>query len=169
MSMKLKKERAGAPREKSEFDQAVLDIRRTARVVAGGRRFSFRAAVVIGDRKGAVGFGLGKGGDVSRAIEKAVHQAKKHLVHIPIDEKKSIPHVVEAKMGAARVILKPAAEGRGLVAGGPIRVIADLAGIRNLTGKILSRTPNKLNNALATIEALKQLKTRGIKSLPTAD
>lgn len=145
-------------REKSEFDQKVLDLRRTARVVAGGRRFSFRAAVIIGNRNGKVGIGLGKGADVSTAVEKGVSQAKKSLIFIPLGEKKTIPHEVEAKFSAARVILKPAAEGRGLVAGGPVRVIADLGGIKNLTAKITGRTVNKVNNARATIEALKKFK-----------
>lgn len=146
------------PRERSEFDQKVLDIRRTARVVAGGRRFSFRVAVVVGNRDGKVGLGVGKGGDVSGAIEKAVNQAKKSLIIIPLNDRKTIPHKVEAKFSAARVLLKPGAEGRGLIAGGPLRVIADLAGIKNITGKIIGRTANKLNNAKATMEALKKLK-----------
>ncbi len=146
------------PRERSEFDQKILDLRRTARVVAGGRRFSFRAAVVIGDRKGTVGLGLGKGGDVAGAIDKAVFQAKKSLIKIPLSDKKSIPHLVEAKFSAARVRLKPSSEGHGLIAGGPIRAIAELGGIRNMTAKIISRTPNKLNNARAAIEALKKFK-----------
>lgn len=143
-------------REKSEFDQKVLDLRRTARVVAGGRRFSFRASVVIGNRNGKVGIGMGKGADVSTAVEKGVSQAKKNIILIPLGEKKTIPYEVEAKFSAARVLLKPAGEGRGLVAGGPIRVIADLGGIKNLTAKIIGRTVNKLNNAKATIEALKK-------------
>lgn len=145
-------------RERPEFDQRVLDIRRTARVVAGGRRFSFRAAVVIGNRKGRIGFGIGKGVDVSTAVNKAVHRAKKELINVPLTKSFSIPHGVRGKASAARVMLKPAAEGRGLVAGGPIRAIADLAGIKNLTAKILGRTPNKLNNAKAAMEALKKLK-----------
>lgn len=145
-------------REKSEFDQKVLDIRRTARVVAGGRRFSFRATVVIGNRNGKVGVGVGKGADVSSAVDKGVNQAKRNMLQIKLTEKKTISHEVEAKFSAARVLLKPASEGRGLVAGGPIRIISDLAGIKNLTGKILSRTVNKLNNAKATMEALKRLR-----------
>ena len=145
-------------REKSEFDQKVLDLRRTARVVAGGRRFSFRATVVIGNRNGKVGLGLGKGADVSTAVEKGVNQAKKHLVFVNLGDKKTISKEVEVKYAAARILLKPAREGRGLVVGGPIRVIAELAGIKNLTGKILGRTPNKLNNARATMEALQKLK-----------
>lgn len=145
-------------REKSEFDQKVLDIRRTARVVAGGRRFSFRASVVVGNRNGRVGVGVGKGPDVSTAIEKGVNNAKKNLISVPINEQKTITNVLEAKYAAARVLLRPAGVGRGLVAGGPVRVVADLAGIKNLTAKILGRTVNKLNNARATIEALKKLK-----------
>lgn len=147
-------------RERSEFDQTVLDIRRTARVVAGGRRFSFRATVVIGNRNGKVAVGVGKGVDVSNAIEKAVFQAKKNIFLVPLTDKKTIPHRVESKFSAARVLLKPAREGKGLVAGGPVRVIADLAGIKNLTAKIIGRTVNKLNNARATMEALKKLKIK---------
>lgn len=149
-----------ATRERSEYDQKILDIRRTARVVAGGRRFSFRATVVVGNRNGKVGLGMGKGPDVSVAMEKAVNQAKKTIVFIPLTDKKTIPHAVEAKFAAAKILLKPASEGRGLVAGGPIRVIADMGGIKNLTGKILGRTTNKLNNARATIEALASLKEK---------
>lgn len=155
------RERKSTPRftrEKSEFDQKVLDIRRTARVVAGGRRFSFRATVVIGNRNGKVGVGMGKGPDVSTAVEKGVYQAKKHIILVPLTDKKTIPHSSFGKLAAARVLLKPAREGRGLVAGGAVRVIADLAGIKNLTSKILGRTVNKLNNAKATMEALKKLK-----------
>lgn len=151
------------PREKSEFDQKVLDIRRTARVVAGGRRFSFRATVVIGNRNGKVGLGIGKGTDVASAVEKAVNQARKSIVVVPLNDRKTIPHEVAAKFAAARILLKPAAAGRGLVAGGPIRVISDLAGIKNLTGKILGRTPNKLNNAQATVEALRNLRAVSAK------
>lgn len=145
-------------REKSEFEQGVLDVRRTARVVAGGRRFSFRATVVIGNRNGKVGLGVGKGVDVSSAIDKAVYQAKKNLIVVPFTDERSISSEVKSKVSASRVLLKPTREGRGVIAGGPVRLIADLAGIKNLTSKILGRTTNKLNNARATIEALKKLK-----------
>ena len=145
-------------KEKSEFDQKVLDIRRTARVVAGGRRFTFRAAVIIGNRNGKVGMGIGKGQDVSSAVEKGVFRAKKDVIIVPLNDKKTISYSVEAKFSAAHILLKPSSEGRGLVVGGPLRVIAELAGIKNLTGKILSRTTNKLNNARAVFEALKQLR-----------
>ena len=134
-----------------------MDVRRTARVVAGGRRFTFRVTVVIGDRNGRVGVGVGKGVDVTTGIEKAVFQAKKHVLKIPLTAHKSVFGIVTGKMSAAKVLLKPAPDGHGLVAGGPVRVIAELAGIKNLTAKILGRTPNKLNNAKATMEALKKL------------
>lgn len=145
-------------REKSEFDQKVLDIRRTARVVAGGRRFTFRATVVVGNHNGKVGVGVGKGVDVTQAVEKGVFHARKNIFEVPLTPERTIASEVRGKYSAALVILKPAREGRGLVAGGPVRVIADLAGIKNLTAKILSRTPNKLNNARATMEALETLK-----------
>lgn len=145
---------------RSEFDQKVLDIRRTARVVAGGRRFSFRAAVVVGDRKGRVGLGMGKGTSVAEAVEKGAFQAKKTVFLFPLTEARTIAHETEAKFAASRVVLKPAREGRGLVAGGPVRAVAELGGIRNLTAKVLGRTPNKLNNAKAVMEALKKLKTK---------
>lgn len=158
MAKRERRQHVDYSREKPDFDQKVLDIRRTARVVAGGRRFTFRATVVVGNHNGKVGLGIGKGVDVSNAVEKAVFQAKKELINIPITKTKTIPHGVEGKLAAARVMLKPAREGKGLVAGGPIRVIADFAGIRNLTAKILGRTSNKLNNGKATMAALKKLR-----------
>ena len=146
-------------RQQSEFDQKVLDIRRTARVVAGGRRFSFRATVVVGDRAGRVGVGVGKGAAVADAVEKGAAHARKEIIRVPVNDAGTIPHEVAAKFSAARVILKPAPAGRGIVAGGPIRMIADLVGIKNLSAKIMGRTPNKLNNARATITALKKIKS----------
>lgn len=146
-------------REKSEFDQKILDIRRVTRVVAGGKRFRFRATVVVGDHKGRVGVGVDKGADTSESIEKAARAAKKNLISIPITND-TIPHEVSGKFGSARVILKPAKEGRGLVAGGPARTVVSLAGITSVTSKILGTTTNKLNNARATIEALKKLKNK---------
>lgn len=145
-------------REKPEFEQKLLDVRRTARMVAGGRRFSFRAVVVLGNKKGKVGVGVAKGADVSIAIDKAVKQAKKNLIDVVITEDSSISYKIEAKYSAARVILKPAAKGRGVIAGGTVRAICNLAGIENITAKIIGRTNNKLNNAQATIKALEKLK-----------
>lgn len=147
-------------RPKSEFDQKVLDIRRVARVVAGGRRFSFRATVVIGNRKGKVGVGVAKGPDVTQAVEHAVYQARKNIAVIPITPSGSIAHEVVAKFSAARVILKPRPPGSGIIAGGAVRAVAELAGIKNISSKIISRTPNKLTNAMAALEALRQLKTK---------
>jgi len=151
------KNRKTKKEEKSEFEQKVLDIRRTARMAAGGRRFSFRALVVIGNKQGKVGVGLAKGSDVTIAVEKAVNQAKKVLIDVPMNENKSIPQRVEAKFGAAKIMLKPAAKGRGIIAGSAVRVICSLAGVENVVSKIIGRTTNKLNNAQATIEALKKL------------
>lgn len=145
-------------RERSNYDDKLLDLRRVTRVTAGGKRFSFRATVVIGDRKGQVGVGIAKGKDVAQSIQKAKALAEKKLIKVVITNKGAIPHEVWAKYCAASVILKPAKEGHGLVAGGPVRVVCELAGIKNLSAKILGRTPNKLSNARATLEALKKLK-----------
>lgn len=145
-------------REKSEYDQKVLDMARVTRVVAGGRRFSFRATVALGNRKGKIGVGIGKGIDVSQAVDKAVADAKKNMIIVALKEG-TIPHEIRAKYGAAKVFLKPAPKGKGLVAGGAVRVICDLAGIENISAKIISKSTNKLNNAQATIDALKTLKS----------
>lgn len=144
-------------REKSEFEQKVLDIRRVTRVVAGGKRFRFRATVVLGNHKGRVGVGIDKGADTSESIEKASRAARKNLILVPI-KNNTIPHEVIGKFSSAVVLLRPAGEGRGIVAGGPVRVVISLAGIANITSKILGTTTNKLNNARAAIEALKKLK-----------
>ncbi len=141
--------------EKSEFDQKLLDVARVVRVVAGGRRFGFRATMVIGDRKGRVGVGVARGKDVSRAIEKATADARKAMINVKIKDG-TIPMETEAKYGAAKIFLRPAPRGRGLVAGSAVRVVCDLAGIENVTGKILGRTANKINNARATVKALNQ-------------
>lgn len=140
-----------------EFQQKLVDLARTVRTVAGGRRFSFRAALVIGDGKGRVGFGLGKGKDAALAREKAFRHAKKNLISFPITKEKSIPHEVEAKFSSASVIIKPASEGHGLKAGGTSRAILSLAGVKNASAKFLSRTKNKINTSRAVIEALKKI------------
>ncbi len=138
----------------------VLDVRRVTRVVAGGRRFSFRVTVVVGNKKGLVGIGVGKGRDVSKAIEKATSAAKKRLLAVPITKRGTIPHDMFAKFGAARVYLKPSAEGRGVIAGSAVRAICILAGVTNITAKVLSRSTNKLNIAQATMAALEKLKIK---------
>lgn len=157
----IKKTDNNSSREISEYDQKVLDIARVTRVTKGGKRFTFRAAIVIGDKHGKVGFGLGKGLDVARSVEKAFKQAKKHLINVVLKEG-AIPHRVEAKVNSAVVFLKPAPKGSGVRAGGPMRVIAKLAGIEDISGKIISRTNNKINIAKATIEALKKLKSHAV-------
>lgn len=142
-----------------ELESKLLDLARVVRMAAGGRRFRFRAVVVVGNKAGKVGIGVAKGRDVAQAIEKATRLAKKHLIEIPIIEE-TIPHQIEAKFGAAKVLLKPQAKGRGLVAGGVVRVICQLAGIHNISAKVIGKTRNKLNNARATIAALKKLKLK---------
>lgn len=142
-----------------EYEQNVLDIARVTRVTKGGKRFTFRAAIVIGNKHGKVGFGIGKGKDVAKSVDKAFKQAKKHLIDIGFKEG-TISHQVEAKVGSAVVFLRPASKGSGVRAGGAMRVIAKLAGIQDISGKIISRTNNKINIAKATIEALGKLKLR---------
>ncbi len=147
----------GRRSEQSEFNQKIIDIRRVARVVAGGRRFNFRVTVVIGNRKGEVGVGLGKAADTSMAIEKAVRIAKGKRIRVPFSKNKSVSHEVSAKFASARIMIKPSREGRGLVAGSSLRTVLDLAGINDVTAKILSRSKNKLNIARAAILALSKL------------
>lgn len=140
-----------------DFGQKVLDIARVTRVTKGGKRFTFRAALVIGDGKGRVGFGLANGLDVAQAVEKASKRAKKNLIKA-LFKGTSIPHEVQAKFNSAVVYLKPAPKGSGVKAGGPVRVIMKLAGIQDVSGKIISRTNNKINIARATLKALSKLK-----------
>lgn len=144
-------------KERAEFDQKTVDLRRVTRVVAGGRRFRFRTTLVIGDRNGRVGVGTAKGADVSLSIDKAYRAAKKNIIKVFL-KSGTIPHEVTAKFGPSVIILKPAAPGRGIIAGGAVRAVCELAGIKDVTTKIVSRSPNKLNNAKATVEALKMLK-----------
>jgi len=143
-----------APEEK-QFDERVVHIDRVARVVKGGRRFRFRALVVVGDRKHKVGIGLAKGADVTAAVTKATEVAKKHLVDIPT-QNGTIPHEAEAKVGGARILVKPAAAGTGLIAGGVVRTVLEVAGISNALSKSLGST-NKANTAYATIAALQTI------------
>ncbi len=142
-----------------EFDQKVLDIARVTRVTKGGKRFTFRAAIVIGNKRGKVGFGIGKGNDVAQAVDKAFKRAKKHLITVEFKDN-TIPHEIQVKLNSAVIYLKPASKGSGVRAGGAMRVIAKLAGIQDVSGKIISRANNKINIARATIEALKKLKNR---------
>lgn len=150
--------RERTPRERSEFDQATLDVRRVARVMAGGRRFSFSVTVVIGDKKGRVGVGLGKGADTALAIDKAVRSAKKAIVTIPLTKGRSIAHDIHAKYSSSTVEIIPS-PGRGLVAGSAMRVVLEYAGVTDVVAKIQTRTKNKLTIARATVAALKTLKS----------
>jgi len=151
-------------REKPEFDQNMIDLARVTRVVKGGRRFSFRAAVVIGNRKGKVGFGVAKGTDVSIAIGKAVVEAKKNMINVKRTNT-TIAFEVKEKFGAAQVMIRPAQEGRGIVAGGAMRAVIDLAGIKDVVAKSRG-TSNKLNVAKATMKALETLSQEMIINPP---
>lgn len=149
-----------------EFEQRIIDIARVTRVMAGGKRMRFRACVAIGDKKGKVGIGLAKGADVTLAVAKAVNQAKKHLITVPM-VKQTIPHSVDQWFGAAHVLLKPAAVGRGIIGGGIVRTILELSGVNNVTSKILG-TNNKVNNAKCVIIALKSLRAPKKKPVEAA-
>lgn len=142
-----------APRE---FEQKILDLARVTRVTAGGKRMSFRCALVIGDKKGRVGLGLAKGADVQIAIEKAYKQAKKNVLTVPMVNE-TIPHGVNVKLGSAQVMLKPAPSGTGLKSGGAMRMVLEFAGVPNAVSKILNSS-NKVNVAKATMEALRRLR-----------
>lgn len=144
-------------KEEKEFESKLLDLARVTRVTAGGKQLRFRAVIVVGNKAGKVGVGVDKGRDVAQAVEKATRRAKKNLIEVPFGEE-TIPHEVRAKYGPARVLLRPQRKGRGLVAGGVVRVICTLAGIKNISSKLLSRSRNKINIARATILALSKLK-----------
>lgn len=155
-----KKEKGGKPfkrnRKNDEFAQEIVDLARVTRVMAGGKRMRFRACVAIGDKKGKIAVGLAKGADVTIAINKAVNEAKKNLVDVSIVNG-TIPHEVYEKFGAAKVLLKPAAKGKGVISGGAVRTILELAGISNITSKNLG-TNNKVSVAKCTINALSNLR-----------
>ncbi len=155
-----RRERRGGRRDervRSEFDHKIISIRRVTRVMAGGRRFSFSVSMVIGNKKGKVGVGIGKAGDTQLAIEKAVRNARKNLIEVPMNKHMHIPHDVQTKLSSSEVMIMPA-PGRGLVAGSSVRTVLELAGVKDVTAKIFSRSKNKLNNARAAIAALKKLK-----------
>jgi small subunit ribosomal protein S5 len=143
--------------EKSEFDQFILDLARVTRVTQGGKHMSFRTCVILGDRKGRVAFGVAKGKDVQGGVEKAVRQAKKNMIRVPL-VRETIPHAVLYKYKAAAVLLRPAPKGSGIIAGGAARVVFEMAGIPNVSCKILGTTKNKIAIVKATFEALKSFK-----------
>lgn len=141
-----------------ELEEKTVSIKRVTKVVKGGRNFRFAALVVVGDKNGHVGAGVGKAAEIPEAIRKAKEDATKNLVEIPLDENKSIPHDYVGKFGSASVLLKRSPEGTGIIAGGPARNVLEIAGIKNIRTKSLGSN-NKQNVVLATIEGLKQLKT----------
>ncbi len=145
-------------RERSEFDQKVVEVKRVTRVVAGGKRMRFRALVVIGDHKGRVGLGLRKGSDVSESVNKAVNAAKKNLVTLPLVNE-TIPHGMNVKYKSSKLMLKPARPGTGVIAGGAVRSVMELAGIKNVVSKMLGSN-NKVNNIKAIFAAFKQMKSK---------
>ena len=156
------RKRSREERPRSEFDQKILNIRRVTRVASGGRRFSFSVAIVLGNRKGSVGVGTGKAGDTSLAIDKATKNAKKHLLKLSLTKTSSIPHEMRVKYSSARILIMPA-KGRGLIAGSALRDVLDLAGVRDVAGKIFSGSKNKLNIARATIKALTEFSSQNVK------
>ena len=140
----------------SEFFERVVQVNRVSKKTKGGDRRSLSVLVVVGDRKGRVGVGLGKAADVQSAVRKATTYAKKHLIDVPL-RGRTIPHQILVKYGAAQVLLKPAPVGRGVIAGGAVRVVVEAAGIHDIVSKALG-TKNKASNVYATMEALKKLR-----------
>lgn len=157
--------REGKPR--SEFDQKIIDIRRVTRVVSGGRRFSFSVALVAGNKKGQVGVGIGKAGDTSLAIDKALKNAKKHMIRVPLTKTGSIPHEVTAKYCSSRVVIAPA-RGRGVIAGSSVRHVIELAGIKDVMAKLRSGSKNGLNNARVAVKALSSFQAHRRPGHPAA-
>lgn len=155
----------------SEFDEKVIKISRVSKKTKGGNKMGFSILMVVGDKKGRVGVGLGKAGDVLAAMRKGVKKAKKHLIQVPLDGT-TIPFSLRVKQGAAEILLKPAPKGSGVIAGGPIRAVVEAAGVRDISSKILG-TENQASNVYATFEALKQIeaivKLKGIKLKSIAD
>jgi small subunit ribosomal protein S5 len=143
--------------EKKEIESKMLDLTRVERMTSGGRRLRFRVVMVVGDRNGNVGVATAKATDVSGVIEKTTKLAKKKMIKVPIVDG-TIPHQVEANFGSAKILLRPQKKGRGLIAGGTVKIICDLAGIEDISGKIIGRSNNKLNNAKAVIAAFQKLK-----------
>ncbi|MBU0661531.1 30S ribosomal protein S5 [Patescibacteria group bacterium] len=150
-------------KEKPEFDQQIVDLARVTRVTEGGKQLSFRVCIIIGNRKGRVGYGVAKGKDVQIAVEKAVRQASKNIMTIPLVEE-TVPHRVEAKFKAAKVMIQPAPKGSGIIAGGATRIILEMAGVPNASSKSLGKTTNKLTNVLATFKALQSFLPAAVKA-----
>jgi small subunit ribosomal protein S5 len=143
------------PRPESEFAETVVQINRVSKKTKGGNQMRFSALVVVGDKKGKVGVGIAKAKDVRGAIGKAILSAKRHMIEVPL-KGTTIPYDIREKFGAAKILLKPAPAGSGIIAGGPMRVVLDAAGVRDVVGKILG-TKNKISNVYATLNALDHL------------
>lgn len=157
MAQPRSKRKIRKKREKPEFDQQIVDLARVTRVTKGGKQMSFRACLVIGDRKGRVGYGIQKGKDVQIAVDKALKQAKKNIITVPIVNE-TVPHMVQTKFKAAHVMIKPAPKGSGIIAGGTVRVVLEYAGVMNASAKLLSKTTNKITTVKAAFEALQMFK-----------
>lgn len=164
MSNPKRKKQFNEKKEKPEFDQSIVDLARVTRVTKGGKHLSFRACLLIGDRKGRVGYGIQKGKDVQLAVEKALLQAKKNIITVPFDDI-TIPHRVEAKFKAGKVMIKPAPKGSGIIAGSSIRTVLELAGVPNASAKMLGKTSNKIVNVKATFEALQNFKFQAVERM----
>ncbi|MBU3956848.1 30S ribosomal protein S5 [Patescibacteria group bacterium] len=147
--------------EEKEFEEKVVQVNRVSKKTKGGNRISFSVLTVVGDKKGKVGVGLGKAPDVVSGIKKGLRQAKKGMIEVPI-KGTTIPHEIRIKRGAAKILLKPAPPGTGVKAGGAVRVVVEAAGIKDIVSKIMGSN-NKINNVYATLEALKQLKSKRVK------
>lgn len=156
-----KRTKRGGPRVESEFDQRIIDLARVTRVTSGGKRMRFRACVVIGDKKGQIGYGIAKGADVTLAVNKAANHAKKALVSIPVTHG-TIPHEIRVKFKSARIMLKSAPEGTGVMAGGAIRLALEISGIKNIVAKMYG-SKNKVNNIHALFEAIKELSKPSVR------
>ena len=154
---KVRNNKFGRKKEQSEFDQQILDLARVTRVTKGGKHLSFRVCVVIGNRKGKVGFGVAKGKDVQIGVDKAVRKAKKNMISVPIVGG-TLPHPISYKFKASSVFLKPAPKGSGIIAGGPVRALLELAGVPNVSAKIMCKTKNKISIVKSVFEALQSFK-----------
>ena len=158
MAKNTKSRKKSRTKEESAWQERVIQIRRVSKVVKGGKKLSFRAIVVVGNEKGQVGVGVGKASDVIGAVRKGVVDGKKQLIDVPLTKSSSVPHIANGISGGAKVIVRPAAPGTGVIAGGAVRTVLELAGVKNILAKQLGSN-NPLNNARATIDALEELRT----------
>nr|YP_009541812.1 ribosomal protein S5 [Neogoniolithon spectabile]AYR06021.1 ribosomal protein S5 [Neogoniolithon spectabile] len=156
--MSHKKKNNKIKEQEKQWEERVIQIKRVTKVVKGGKKLSFRAITIVGDEKGQVGVGVGKASDVINAVKKGVADAKKQVIHVPLTKTQSIPHKIIGTSGSAQVIMRPSASGSGVIAGGSVRTVLELAGLKNVLTKQLG-SKSVLNNARATIDALAHLRT----------